>query len=210
MPGASYALPVALAAAFLAGCEPTAPGPAISRVVVAPSAATVSAGEQVRFVATVSTTPSGSAYAVTWATSDTAAASVDSTGLAVGKAASSGFSICATASTGNANSTVTSCATLAVVVVPAPLCPGPEGSLIPSLDTMQVGGVAQFQIPAAQLAGRSPGEIRWTLNYPATASIDSLTGVVTAVSTGGTDVIATDPLPASPCPQRWHAILIVR
>jgi hypothetical protein len=68
----------------------------------------------------------------------------------------------------------------------------------------------QFQIPAAQLAGRSPNEIRWTLDFPATAKIDSLTGVMTAVGPGGTDVIATDVLLTSPCPHEWRATVLVR
>ena len=197
-----------LAAGLLAGCAPTSPKPAVSTVAVTPDVSTISVGQSVRIVATVSTNPSGSAYAVAWTTSDAAAAVVDSTGLVFGVAASPGVSICATASTGNVSSDVTGCAR--IVVQPTPVCFGPSGSLIPSVDTLHVGEVAQFQIPAAQLSGRDPGEIRWTVDQPATAGIDSLTGVVTARSVGGTDVVATDQLSTSPCPHDWRAIVIVR
>ena len=197
-----------LATAFLAGCAPTSPKTSIVQLLVAPVTATVSVGQSVRLVATVTTNPGGRAYALTWTSSDADAASVDSTGLAEGMAASPAVSICATATAGSVSADVQACATL--VVSPAPACFGPSGSLIPSVDTLHVGDVAQFQIPAAQLVGRDAGEIRWTVDYPATASIDSLTGVVTAVSVGGTDVMATDPLLTSPCPHDWRAVVIVR
>jgi hypothetical protein len=196
------------AIALVAACAPTSPKPTISQVLMAPGTATISSGQSVRIVATVSTNPIGSVYALTWTTSNPAAATVDSTGLALGISASPAVSICATASTGSVSSEVSSCATL--TVSQAILCPGPTGSLIPSADTMHVGDVLQLQIPAAQLAGRSPNEIRWTLDFPATAKIDSLTGVVTALSAGGTDVIATDVLLTSPCPHEWRAVVVVR
>jgi uncharacterized protein YjdB len=199
---------LAFVTAFLAGCAPTSPTPSILQVQVAPGTGTISPGQSLRIVATVTTNPSGGAYAVTWTSSNAQAASVDSTGLALGVAASPAVSICATASSGNARSNVQACATL--VVQPVPVCSGPTGSLTPAADTMHVGDVAHFQIPAAQLSGRSPSEIRWTVDFPATAGIDSLTGVVTAVAVGGTDVIATDPLLTSPCPHVWKAVVIVR
>jgi uncharacterized protein YjdB len=191
----------------VAACEATSPKPSISQVLVAPGTAAVSAGQSVRMVATVSTNPSGSAYAVAWTSSNSAAATVDSTGLVLGISASAAVSICATATTGSASSEVSTCATL--TVQPAPVCFEPDGSLVPSADTLHVGDVAQFQIPAAQMSGRSPNEIRWTLDFPATARIDSLTGVVTALSVGGTDVIATDQLLTSPCPHEWRAQVVV-
>ena len=198
----------ALAAGFLAGCAPTSPKPPSSQVLVTPGTATISVGQSIGFVATVSTSPSGAAYAVMWTTSDAAAARVDSTGFVVGWAASPSVSICAIVRTGSVNSIVRSCARL--TIQPALLCFGPDGSLIPAADTMRVGDVAQFQIPASQLSGRSPGEIRWTLDNPVPARVDSLTGVVTAVSAGGTDVIATDQLSGSPCPHVWRAAVLVR
>lgn len=199
---------IAFTTSLVAACAPTAPKASISQVLVAPGTATISPGQSVRIVATVSTSPSGSAYAVTWTTSEAAAATVDSTGLAVGIAASPEVSICATASTGSVSSGVRSCATL--TVSPAPLCPGPGGVLIPSADTMHVGDVVQFQIPAAQLSGRSPGQIRWSVDNPTPASVDSLTGVVIAVSAGTTNVRAVY-LPLSPpCPHEWRANVLVQ
>lgn len=197
----------AFAAVLLAACAPTSPKPTVSTVLVAPASATISVGQWVRIVATVSTNPGGSAYSVTWTSSAAAAATVDSTGLVAGVSASPGVSICAIASAGDLGSGVRSCAT--VVVSPAPICPGPTGALIPAADTMHVGDKVQFQIPAAQLAGRGANEIHWTVDVPATATIDSLTGFVTAVSVGSTDVIATDPLLSSPCPHEWQARAIV-
>jgi len=199
---------IAFATSLVAACAPTAPKASISQVLVAPGTATISVLQSVRIVATVSTSPSGSAYAVTWTSSDFGAATVDSTGLALGVAASPAVSICATASTGSVSSGVRSCATL--TVSPAPLCPGPGGVLIPSADTMHVGDVVQFQIPAAQLSGRSPGQIRWSVDNPTPASVDSLTGVVIAVSAGTTNVRAVY-LPLSPpCPHEWRANVLVQ
>lgn len=199
---------IALAASLLAACAPTSPRPSISQVLMAPGSATISVLQSVRIVATVSTSPSGSAYAVTWTSSDSGAATVDSTGLALGVAASPAVSICATANTGSVSSNVRSCATL--TVAPALLCPGPLGMLIPSTDTMHVGDVVQFQIPAAQLSGRSPGQIRWSVDNPTPASVDSLTGVVIAVSAGTTNVRAVY-LPLSPpCPHEWRANVLVQ
>lgn len=198
---------VVFAACVVAACETTSPKPSISQVQLAPGTATISTGQSVRIVATVSTNPTGSAYALTWTSSDPTAASVDSTGLALGISASSVVSICATATTGSVSSDVRSCVTL--TVSPAPLCFGPEGQLVPSSSAMNVGDAAQFQIPASQSAGRSANELRWTVDNPAPARVDSLTGVVTAVSPGSTNVIATDPLVGSPCPHMWRATVLV-
>jgi uncharacterized protein YjdB len=199
---------VCLGGLALAACETSAPKPTISQVLMAPGSATISVGQSVRIVATVSTSPNGSDYALTWTTSNSAAAVVDPTGLALGISASEAVSICATASTGSVSSEVGSCARL--TVSPAPLCFGPGGLLTPSADTMRVGDVVQFQIPAAQLAGRIPNQIRWSVDNSAPASVDSLTGVVTAVSAGITNVRALD-LPLSPpCPHEWRANVVVQ
>lgn len=200
-------LGLAAAIAFTAACETTAPKPSISEVLVAPGNATITINQSVQIVATVSTSPSGSVYSLTWTTSDPSAATVDSTGLARGISASGAVAICATATTGSASSDVRSCASL--VVMPAPLCPGPDGQLVPSTATMNVGDAAQFQIPASQSAGRSANEIRWKVDNPVAARVDSLSGVVTAVSSGSTNVIATDPLVGSPCPHDWRAMVLV-
>ena len=108
---------------------------------------------------------------------------------------------------GSVSSGIRSCATL--TVQPPLVCPGPTGILIPSADTMRVGDVTQFQIPAAQASGRSPNEIRWTMDNPAPAKVYSLTGIVTAVSAGSTNVKATDLLVGSPCPHEWRAAVFV-
>ena len=100
-----------------------------------------------------------------------------------------------------------SCAT---VMVSPSVCTSPPGSLIPSADTMHVGEVVHFQIPAAQLAGRDPTLIRCKIDSTAVARVDSLTGVVTALSIGPADVLATDPSTTSPCPRDWRAPVVVR
>ena len=181
--------------------------PSVSQVFVTPSSATIAAGQSLPLIAAVTMSPTGSSYKVSWSSADSLSASVDSTGLVLGKAASPGVSICATATSGSNSSSVKGCAT--VVVMPPIPCPGPNGSLIPALDSIHVGDVVQFQIPAAQRAGRAANEIRWSVDHPATATIDSLTGALTATSAGGTNVIATDPLVTSPCPHQWNAIVIV-
>jgi uncharacterized protein YjdB len=208
MTGLTRSMTLALAAvvALIAACETTSPRPTIGAVLLAPDTATISIGQSVRIVATVNTNPNGSAFDLAWATSDPSKATVDSTGLIHGISAGQ-VSICVTATSGGGNSSVKSCASL--TVYPNPLCPGPDGQLVPSIDSMHVGDVAQFQIPAAQMTGRTAGEIRWSVDNPAPAKIDSLSGVVTAVSPGSTNVIATDPLVGSPCPHLWRAMVLV-
>ncbi len=195
-----------LAAVCLAACESTSPKASISHVVLAPSAMTISVGESVRILATVTASPSGATYTVSWSSADSTSASVDSTGLVLGKAASPGTSICATATTSDRGSSTKACDS--VVVQPAPLCPEPVGWLTPTADTVHVGDVVQYQIPAALLGGRSASQIRWTIDNAPVAKVDSLSGVVTALGIGYTDVIATDQLSVQ-CPHRWQSPLVV-
>jgi hypothetical protein len=191
---------------FLTACATESPLPSISQLLLTPSTVTIVAGQSTQLIAAVTTSPAGSSFKVSWTTADSASATVDSTGLVLGKAEAE-VSICATATPDGGGSSMKRCAT--VFVMPTTSCPGLNGSLIPALDSIHVGDVVHFQIPAAQLAGRNAGEIRWTVDYPAVATIDSLTGALTATSVGGTDVIATDPLASSPCPHQWNAIVIV-
>ena len=176
-------------------------------VTITPDSSAIAVGMTLQMTATVSHNTTNAAYSLVWTSSDSTKAPVDSAGLVRGKAASPGVAICATAS-GPGAPAVENCAT--VIVMPSPQCPGPTGSLTPSVDTLRVGDVVQFQIPPAQLSGRTPGEIRWTLSNYASASIDSLTGIVTAVSAGAAGVKATDPVAASPCPHEWLATVVVR
>ncbi len=198
-------LRIPLAVVFVAGCDSMAPKASISQVVVAPGSATISTGESIHLNATVTAVPASSRFAMQWTSSDIAA-TVDSNGVVLGMSSSPGVSICATAS--DAGSSMKSCAT--VIVSPSQPCPGPAASLIPSLDSMRVGDVVQFQIPSAQLAGRSTTQIRWALDNTAPARVDSLSGVVTALSSGGANLSATDGNSAAPCPHQWRAIVVVR
>jgi uncharacterized protein YjdB len=175
-------------------------------VELTPDAAALNLGDSVRFVLTVTTTPGGGTYAVAWTTSDASAASVDSTGLVIALAQSPSVSICATASLGHGSSSMKSCA---VVLLQFPRCVEPDSPLIPANGWLHVGDVQQYQIPPAQMAGRSAGEIRWSVIQPATARIDSLTGVLTAVGVGTADIVAIDQLYSSPCPHEWRAVVVV-
>lgn len=198
--------PLAFVVACLNGCETTAPKASISQVLLAPGTATISVNQTVKIAATVTANPSGATYTVVWSSADSASASVDSTGLVLGKSASPGVSICATATTSDRGSSMKSC--VDVTVEPSPLCPGPGGYLNPQSDTLHVGDIVQYQIPAGLVAGRNASQFRWTVDNAPVASVDSLSGVVTALSVGYTDVIATDQLSVQ-CPHRFQSPLIV-
>jgi hypothetical protein len=99
-------------------CGP--PHPLIESVLVAPDTATITVGQTLRMTVTVRES-ADSTYSVAWSSSNATGASVDSTGLVTGKAASPGVAICATASSQGAS--VENCAT--VIVQPAPSNFGP-------------------------------------------------------------------------------------
>jgi hypothetical protein len=98
------------------------------------------------------------------------------------------------------------CGTSSPVTV---VCPAPARNLIPSADTMRVGDVMQFQIPAAELAEQNTRQIRWTTDNFQVASADSLSGSVRALGVGITSARAIDRLVAS-CPNTWVATVLVR
>ena len=93
------------------------------------------------------------------------------------------------------------------IVVP---CPKPSGHLLPSSDTVSVGATALFQVSASDLAIRNPRQIRWSVDDPRVARVDSLTGVATAISVGVSTVRATDRLAPVSCPDSWVATIMVR
>ena len=199
--------PFALAIALLTACTYESTSPSVTQVQVTPATLTIATGQSSQLTAAINTAPPSSGYRMSWTSADSTSASVDSTGLVLGKTASPGVAICATAIATGMTSGMKGCAT--VTVSPSMLCPGPAGSLIPANDTLHIGDIAQFQIPAAQLAGRNANEVRWTADVPATATVDSMTGLVTAKGIGGTNIFANDPVATSPCPHQWHAIVIV-
>jgi len=95
----------------------------------------------------------------------------------------------------------------AAVMVP---CPQAPGQLVPSSDTVGVGATALFHVSASDLALRNARQIRWSVDDPRVASVDSLTGVATATSVGVTTVRATDRLAPVSCPDSWVATIVVR
>jgi hypothetical protein len=119
----------ALLAGILAGCRSptetvigTCCAPYSISLLVRPMNATIAVGITIQMSDTISNNPSNLAYSVWWNSSDTTKATVDSTGLVRGKAASPGIAICATAVRAGFAS-VENCAT--VTVQPAPSNFGP-------------------------------------------------------------------------------------
>ena len=107
-------------AAWCSPGGPVAPGcniPHDINLQVTPSSAAIAVGDTLRITATIANNPSNAAYAVSWSSSDTTKAVVNTNGLVFAKAASPGVSICASASAAG-NATVVSCATVIVQAVP--------------------------------------------------------------------------------------------
>jgi hypothetical protein len=83
---------------------------------VGPTNDTIEVGMTVQMVDTITNNPTNATFAVSWRSSDTTKATVNSTGLVLGKAVSSGVAICATVV--DVGFDVESCATLNVEAAP--------------------------------------------------------------------------------------------
>jgi hypothetical protein len=154
--------------------QPTSTVGGIQSVQVAPSTATISVGGTVQLTASVNTDP-GVTATVAWTTSSAAAATVSSSGLVTGVAASPGVAICATATAGT--STKNNCAT---VVVSAASQPIPATVQIAS-----VTGAGGLNIPVPVPPGVVAGQINVSVNVnPGTSKIDSVVVFINGISAG--------------------------
>jgi hypothetical protein len=100
---------------------PTAPGcdlPYPIYVTVTPASATISVDQTLQMADSIVSNPDNVAYAVSWSSSDTTKAGVNSTGLVTGKAPSPGVAICVTAHAAG-YPTVVTCATVTIQQAPS-------------------------------------------------------------------------------------------
>ncbi len=134
------------------------------RVDVTPANATIAAGTTQQYSATGGTAP------YTWSVSDTTLASIDSTGLLTALAAGQ---VTVTASDANG---VSGSADLTITTVVAS----------PDSASLQIGDTLQFS------ARRGTAPYSWSRSAPTIASIDSSTGLLTAVAPGTVQVTVTD------------------
>ncbi len=180
-----------LIAALVLACqdtEPTLPnefllGPPI-RLEIRPVDLSLVAGDQ-ELLAALAFDAAGHRVgtSVQWTTSDPSIATVSQydglvTAIAVGQAtitASDGASLRATA-----------------VVTVRPPNPPAELHISPSELTLPVPSVVRLTVEATDAAGHpTPVTVEWSSRDPAIATVDRVTGVVTAVAVGMTEVVAT-------------------
>jgi hypothetical protein len=90
--------------------------PPLADLQVSPAAATINVGQTIQMTDTVVSDAGRGPHAASWSSSDSVDATVDSTGLVRGKAASSGVAICAAVSISGYSAH--SCATITVQVAP--------------------------------------------------------------------------------------------
>lgn len=145
-------------------------------VTVTPSQATVTAGQTLQLVPTVTGTTN---TAVTYGTSDATVATVSTTGLVT------------TLKAGTAVITVTSSAdpsksALATITVQAG--PTVAVTISPSNASTSIGGTVQF---TASVTGSSNTAVTYTSSNAAIATVNSTTGVATGVAAGSTVITAT-------------------
>jgi hypothetical protein len=86
-------------------------------------------------------------------------------------------------------------------------CPRPAFSLIPSVDTVSVGGTRQFTVGPELAADH--GRIRWSSAAPLIATVDP-NGLASALSPGSVQVHAIDEGSPTTCPDQWYGTLVVR
>lgn len=154
----------------------------VASVEVTPTMASIEEGEQLQFTAkTLSTTGSELFRNVVWSTSDTNIATIDSSGLLTASRPGQ-IKVLATSEmiTGEADLTVT---------------PKPVDSVevSPSVIVLFVNDTAQlmasmFAADGSPLTGRA---VSWSSDKPLVASVDAMTGQVSALGTGKANITAT-------------------
>jgi uncharacterized protein YjdB len=162
----------------------TAVPPVVTTVTVAPTSASVVAGATTPLVATVKDQNGNvmTGQTVTWTTSNSAAATVNSAGLVTGVAAGSA-TITATSSgkTGTSAITVTAAIPVVTTVTVAPT----SASVVAGATTPLVATVKD------QLGNVMTGQtVTWTTNNSAAATVNS-SGLVTGVAAGSATITAT-------------------
>ena len=162
----------------------TATAVPVARVAVLPSSATASVSSTVQFVA-IPLDSTGTALGgrvITWASSNTAVASVDGSGLATGAAAGS-----ATITATSEGQSGTAALTVTAVTVPvASVTVSPASAAVPAGQTVQLTATSKDASGNA-LTGRS---ITWTSSNGSVATVSS-NGLVSGVAAGSATITAT-------------------
>ena len=161
---------------------PNVPGPAV-RIMVAPTALSLEIGTQSTLLASAFDS-SGRAVAATFAftSSDPSVATIDRTG---GTITAVGLGT-ATLTASSATLSATAVVTVRPLDPPAALQIAPRELILP------LPGQAQLTVTAINAAGRPmPVTVEWTSEDPSVATVDRVSGLVTAVGLGSTNVVAT-------------------
>jgi hypothetical protein len=162
--------------------EPPKPTPAVTGISVSPPSASLSVGSTAQLSAVVTTNDPSVATTVTWASSNTAVATVSATGLVT--AVSAGSATITATSTANTNFRAGS----QITVTPRDLGVrsvrvSPDNAIVPTGSTLQL--VANVDANAGV-----PRTVNWASSNTAVATVSN-TGVVTGVAAGSASITAT-------------------
>jgi uncharacterized protein YjdB len=157
-------------------------GYAVTSVAVSPTTATVNVGATQQLTATntssIGTTGTALNPNVTWSSSNTAVATVSSTGLVTGVSAGTAT---ITVTTVDGNKTATSAITVSVPVTGV--------SVSPTTASIAVGGTQQLTATIAP-SNATNQTVTWSSSNTAVALVSS-TGIVTAIATGSANITVT-------------------
>jgi hypothetical protein len=85
-------------------------------------------------------------------------------------------------------------------------CPMPPGETVPAAETVSVGGVAAFAIPAQPI----PRRLQWSSDRTTVATIPRDTGRATGRAVGTAIIMALDIDSPENCRVQWEGQLVVR
>ena len=161
---------------------PNVPGPAV-RILVAPTTLNLEIGTQSTLLASaVDSNGRAVAATFTFTSSDPSIATIDRTNGTITAVGLGTTSLTASSATLSA---------IAVVTV-RPLDPPAALHIAPGELILPVAGQAPLTVTAINSAGRPmPATVEWTSEDPSVATVDRVSGLVTAVGLGFTKVVAT-------------------
>jgi len=182
-----FALPLLLAFSLaLAGCGGSSSAPSdttvtVSKITLTPATANVNVGSTQQFYASaVDSNNNSLAVLISWTSSSSSVASVNSSGIATG------LSVGTTQITAAAGGVTSNTATLTVASRVASITISPMSSSVP------VNGTQQFTAVAKDSGGNviTGANISWACSFAGIATIDN-NGLVTGVSPGTVTIVAS-------------------
>jgi uncharacterized protein YjdB len=166
------------------GSVVTTPAP-VATVTVSPASASVVTGATQQLTAVTKDAGNNvlSGRTVTWASSNTAAATVDGNGLVT--AVSSGTATVTATSEGQSGTSA-----ITVTAAPAPVA---TVTVAPPSASVVAGNTQQLTAATSDAAGNTltGRAVSWTTDAPAVASVNASTGLVSAISAGAATITAT-------------------